>query len=72
MAKRPNERTSKARIVRFGDREIITEGLHLNFWTDIRHRCLTASWPAFIGGAALVFIAFNAVFAFFYWSEHRR
>jgi inward rectifier potassium channel len=67
MVKSPNERTSKARIVRFGDREIITEGLYLNFWTDIRHRCLTASWPAFIGGAALVFIAFNAVFAFFYW-----
>jgi inward rectifier potassium channel len=28
---------------------------------------MTASWPAFIGGAALVFIAFNAVFAAFYW-----
>ena len=62
-----NERTTKTRVVRFGDREIITEGLHLNFWADISHRCLTASWPAFIGGAALVFIAFNAVFAFFYW-----
>lgn len=67
MVKSQNERTSKARVVRFGDREIITEGLHLTFWADISHRCLTASWPAFIGGAALVFIAFNAVFAFFYW-----
>jgi inward rectifier potassium channel len=28
---------------------------------------MTASWPAFIGGAVLVFIAFNAVFASFYW-----
>ena len=28
---------------------------------------MTASWPAFIGGAVLVFIAFNAVFALFYW-----
>jgi inward rectifier potassium channel len=62
-----SERTAKGRIVRFGDREIITEGLHLSFWADISHRCMTASWPAFIGGAALVFIAFNAVFAFFYW-----
>src|ERR1700689_3393132 len=67
MVKSPNERISKARIIRFGDREIITEGLHLSFWADISHRCMTASWPAFIGGAALVFIAFNAVFAFFYW-----
>jgi inward rectifier potassium channel len=54
-------------VIRFGGREIITEGLHLSFWTDISHRCLTASWPAFIGGAVLVFIAFNAVFASFYW-----
>jgi inward rectifier potassium channel len=67
MVKSQNERTSKLRVVRFGDREIITEGLNLTFWADISHRCLTASWPAFIGGAALVFIAFNAVFAFFYW-----
>ena len=67
MVKNPSERTSKARIVRFGDREVITEGLHLNFWADISHRCMTASWPAFIGGAALVFIAFNAVFAVLYW-----
>jgi len=67
MVKSRSERASKARVIRFGEREIITEGLHLSFWADISHRCLTASWPAFIGGAALVFIAFNAVFASFYW-----
>lgn len=67
MALNQSERTSKTRVVRFGGREIITEGLHLNFWADISHRCMTASWPAFIGGAALVFVAFNAVFALFYW-----
>jgi inward rectifier potassium channel len=62
-----SERTAKARVVRFGDREIITEGLHLSFWADISHRCMTASWPSFIAGAVLVFVVFNAVFAFFYW-----
>ena len=67
MAKRTNERMSTARVVRFGDREVITEGLNLSFWADISHRCMTASWPSFIGGAALVFIAFNAVFAVLYW-----
>jgi inward rectifier potassium channel len=61
------ERTAKARVVRLGGREIITEGLELNFWADISHRCMTASWPAFIAGAAFVFLAFNAVFACFYW-----
>src|SRR5580704_10668450 len=67
MVKNRSERASKARVIRFGEREIITEGLHLSFWADISHRCMTASWPAFIGGAVLVFIAFNAVFAAFYW-----
>jgi inward rectifier potassium channel len=67
MVKSPSERTSKPRIVRLGGREVIAEGLHLSFWADISHRCMTASWPAFIGGAVLVFVAFNAVFASFYW-----
>jgi inward rectifier potassium channel len=67
MVKIRNERTAKTRVVRFGSREIITEGLNLNFWADISHRCMTASWPSFIGGAALVFVVFNAIFAVFYW-----
>src|ERR1700736_5719987 len=67
MVKSQSERTPKTRVVLIGGREVIAEGLHLNFWADISHRCMTASWPAFIAGAALVFIVFNAVFAFFYW-----
>ena len=64
---RTSERGSRARVMQLGGREIVTEGLHLNFWADISHRGMTASWPTFIGGAALVFVAFNAVFASFYW-----
>src|ERR1700694_4795663 len=67
MVKRQSERTPKTRVVILGGREVIAEGLHLNFWADISHRCMTASWPAFIGGAVLVFVVFNAVFASFYW-----
>src|SRR6266852_842294 len=67
MVKSQSERTPNTRIVLLGGREVIAEGLHLNFWADISHRCMTASWPAFIAGAALVFVAFNAVFASFYW-----
>src|SRR5450432_930255 len=63
---RTSERGSRARVMQLGGREIVTEGLHLNFWADISHRGMTASWPTFIGGAALVFVAFNAVFALFY------
>jgi inward rectifier potassium channel len=67
MVKSPSERASKPRIVQLGGREVIAEGLHLSFWADISHRCMTASWPAFIGGAVLVFVAFNAVFGLLYW-----
>jgi inward rectifier potassium channel len=71
MANTQNERTAKTRVIRLGDREVITEGLYLNFWADISHRCMTASWPAFIGGAAIVFVVFNAIFASFYWIGHQ-
>src|SRR5271169_3211468 len=68
MVKSPSERTPNARVVRLGGREIVVaEGQHLSFWADISHRCMTASWPSFIGGAALVFVAFNAIFAALYW-----
>jgi inward rectifier potassium channel len=62
-----SERTAKAQVIRLGGREIVvTEGAQLSFWADISHRCMTASWPSFIIGAAVVFIVFNAVFALFY------
>ena len=68
MVKSVSERTPKARVVRLGGREIIVaEGQHLGFWADISHRCMTASWPSFIAGAALVFVVFNAIFAVLYW-----
>ena len=65
-ANSPSERTSKPQVIRLGGREVIAEGLRLSFWADISHRCMTSSWPAFIAGAALVFVVFNAVFAVLY------
>src|SRR5436853_593385 len=68
MTTQQSERMPKARVVRLGGREIIVaEGQHLSFWADISHRSMTASWPSFIAGAALVFVVFNAIFALFYW-----
>src|ERR1700738_5173517 len=68
MVKSLSERTPKARVVRLGGREIIVaEGQHLGVWADISHRCMTASWPSFIGGAVLVLVLFNAIFAGLYW-----
>ena len=36
------------------------------FWTDLYHRAMTVSWPAFFATAALIFIALNALFAVLY------
>ena len=58
---------ARQRVIRLGGREIVTEGLRLNFWTDISHRCMTASWPAFIAGAGALFLVFNAAFGLLYW-----
>ncbi|HEY0327817.1 MAG TPA: ion channel [Rhodopseudomonas sp.] len=64
---RSRQSKSKRRIIQFGGREIVAEGLDLGFWADISHRCMTASWPSFIAGAAAVFLIFNAAFALLYW-----
>src|ERR1700760_2859117 len=66
-ANEPHDVIARERVVRIGGREIVTEGLHLNFWADISHRCMTASWPAFIAGAALLFLVSNAGFGLLYW-----
>jgi inward rectifier potassium channel len=56
----------KSHIVRVGNREIETRGLHQGFWTDLYHRAMSVYWPTFFGSAALVFIVLNAFFAFLY------
>ena len=67
MLNRVMERMSKANVIAFGDREIVAEGLRISFWADISHRCMTASWPSFIGGVVVVFVVFNAAFGLLYW-----
>ncbi|WP_022722126.1 ion channel [Rhodopseudomonas sp. B29] len=58
---------SRRNVLRLGSHEIVTEGLELSFWADMSHRCMTASWPAFVAGAATLFLIFNALFATLYW-----
>src|SRR5215469_12759563 len=60
----------KAQLVRLGEREIETLGLSQGFWSDLYHRCMTVSWPAFFGFAAALFVALNAVFGFLYFLGH--
>lgn len=63
----PRSSTNHTLRVRFGEREIIAEGLSRPPFTDISHRAMTASWPSFIAGAAVIFLVFNAIFAALYW-----
>ena len=55
-----------SRIVRIADRKVATVGLKNGFWSDIHHRAVTVSWPAFFMAAAAVFMGFNCVFALLY------
>ena len=42
------------------------KGLEGNFWTDLYHNAMTASWPIFIAALAAAFVLLNAVFALVY------
>ena len=67
MAKsRRKTRPDRFQRVRIGHREVETLGLTPGFWTDLYHRAMTVSWPAFFATAALIFIALNALFAVLY------
>ncbi|GAB2586453.1 potassium channel protein [Dyella jejuensis] len=56
----------RPRVVRFGGRPFVSEGLKEHFWDDFYHRALTMTWPAFFGLATSVFLILNAVFAMIY------
>jgi len=57
----------RSRIVRIGDRKILTRGLERRFFSDLYHYCMTASWAQFVAGTALAFILLNCGFACLYW-----
>jgi inward rectifier potassium channel len=56
----------RPRALRIGDRRVVAEGLAPDFGTDLHHRAMTASWPAFFGASALCFVLINLVFATLY------
>jgi inward rectifier potassium channel len=60
------DRKAAPRRISLGDREAVLLGLRHSFWRDLHHHALTAPWPLFFAGAALVFLACNFVFASLY------
>jgi inward rectifier potassium channel len=63
----PAPREPRSRIVKIGNREVLTRGLERRFFGDLYHYCMTAAWWQFFVGAALVFIVLNCGFALVYW-----
>jgi len=56
-------REPKTKVIRFGPRTIVAKGLPQNYWTDLHHYAMTASWPRFFGVLALAFVCVNMFFA---------
>ena len=55
-------RRDHSRIVRIGDRELVSIGLAHNVFGDLYHRCMTATWPQFFAGTLAYFLSVNALF----------
>ncbi len=60
--------STRLRRIRLAHREVLTRGLKPDFWRDLNYQAMTISWPAFFASAATVFLAFNTVFALFYYA----
>lgn len=66
-APQSSARNTGARRLRLdGDRDAIAYGVRRNFWGDFHHHAVTARWPVFFAGAALIFVLGNLVFATLY------
>ena len=59
-------RRPRARVRRFGERQIIAEGLEAPGWTDFYYGAMMVSWPAFFATLAVIFLLLNAFFACIY------
>ena len=60
------KRLSKPRVRNLGGRRVIADGLERRFFADFYFQAMTASWPLFVGGLAVAFVALNAAFALVY------
>jgi inward rectifier potassium channel len=64
---RDGHKHPRARVVRIGNRTVLTRGLERRFFSDLYHYCMTASWWQFFISAAAIFVVLNLGFAFLYW-----
>ena len=60
-------REARARLVKIGDREVLTHGVERRLFGDVYHLCMSVSWPVFFAGFAATLLVVNTVFAVLYW-----
>ncbi len=56
-----------ARRVRIAGRDVFMHGLQRPPLGDLYHLCMGVSWPAFLAGAAVLYLCVNTLFATVYW-----
>ncbi len=59
-------RARGSRVIRVGDREVITRGLKSNVWADAYYNAMTIGWVSFVAASAVFFCITNAIFAVLY------
>jgi inward rectifier potassium channel len=64
--RRKPARRVQARVRDIAGRRVIAEGVQRSFWNDLYFNAMTASWPAFVGALAVIFVALNFAFALVY------
>jgi inward rectifier potassium channel len=65
-SKRPQHRPVGRRVVKLGNREIITEGIATPLFNDLFHHFMTVSWPRLFATLAGFFLVFDLLFGFLY------
>jgi inward rectifier potassium channel len=56
--------------VQVNSRVVYVHGIPVRFWQDLYHRALIASWPAFFGSLATLFLLLNTLFAMLFLLGH--
>ena len=59
-------KSAPQRIVRLGEREVVTLGVKTPLWSDFYHHAMQLSWPSFFAAFMATFLVLNLVFASLY------
>ena len=58
---------SNPRVIKLGDREIVTKGISRPIFQDLYHYCMTVTWPRLFASIALYFLVFDVLFGWLYY-----